>query len=96
SKAKASIKNAEATVTETSQNLEDKNQAEADSQQAVKDQKTVVSTAQVDVNEKTQAVTEAEKDVNTAQAILDGTGQAEVIAKAEQAEKQLTEAKQAL
>ena len=96
SKAKASIKNAEATVTETSQNLEDKNQAEANSQQAVKDQKTVVSTAQVDVNEKTQAVTEAEKDVNTAQAILDGTGQAEVIAKAEQAEKQLTEAKQAL
>ncbi|HEL2204363.1 TPA: SEC10/PgrA surface exclusion domain-containing protein [Streptococcus suis] len=96
SKAKASIKNAEATVTETSQNLEDKNQAEADSQQAVKDQKTVVSTAQVDVNEKTQAVTEAEKDVNTAQAILDGTGQAELIAKAEQAEKQLTEAKQAL
>nr|WP_306431673.1 SEC10/PgrA surface exclusion domain-containing protein [Streptococcus suis] len=96
SKAKASIKNAEATVTETSQNLEDKNQAEADSQQAVKDQKTVVSTAQVDVNEKTQAVTEAEKYVNTAQAILDGTGQAEVIAKAEQAEKQLTEAKQAL
>ncbi|HEM6106134.1 TPA: SEC10/PgrA surface exclusion domain-containing protein [Streptococcus suis] len=96
SKAKASIKNAEATVTETSQNLEDKNQAEADSQQAVKDLKTVVSTAQVDVNEKTQAVTEAEKDVNTAQAILDGTGQAEVIAKAEQAEKQLTEAKQAL
>ncbi|MBY4966113.1 SEC10/PgrA surface exclusion domain-containing protein [Streptococcus suis] len=96
SKAKASIKNAEATVTETSQNLEDKNQAEADSQQAVKDQKTVVSTAQVDVNEKTQAVTEAEKDVNTAQAILDGTGQAEVIAKAEQAEKQLSATTQAL
>ncbi|NQJ86899.1 SEC10/PgrA surface exclusion domain-containing protein [Streptococcus suis] len=96
SKAKASIKNAEATVTETSQNLEDKNQAEADSQQAVKDQKTVVSTAQADVNEKTQAVTEAQTDVDTAQAILDGTGQAEIVAKAEQAEKQLTEAKQAL
>ncbi|HFI0446081.1 TPA: SEC10/PgrA surface exclusion domain-containing protein [Streptococcus suis] len=96
SKAKASIKNAEATVTETSQNLEDKKQAEADSQQAVKDQKTVVSTAQVDVNEKTQAVTEAEKDVDTAQAILDGTGQAEVIAKAEQAEKQLSAKTEAL
>ncbi|HEM5323418.1 TPA: SEC10/PgrA surface exclusion domain-containing protein [Streptococcus suis] len=96
SKAKASIKNAEATVTETSQNLEDKNQAESDSQQAVKDQKTVVSTAQVDVNEKTQAVTEAEKDVDTAQAILDGTGQAEVIAKADQAEKQLSAKTEAL
>ncbi|HEM6147077.1 TPA: SEC10/PgrA surface exclusion domain-containing protein, partial [Streptococcus suis] len=96
SKAKASIKNAEATVTETSQNLEDKKQAETDSQQAVKDQKTVVSTAQVDVNEKTQAVTEAEKDVDTAQAILDGTGQAEVIAKADQAEKQLSVKTEAL
>ncbi|HEM5927593.1 TPA: SEC10/PgrA surface exclusion domain-containing protein [Streptococcus suis] len=96
SKAKASIKNAEATVTETSQNLEDKKQAEADSQQAVKDQEAVVSTAQVDVNEKTQAVTEAEKDVDTAQAILDGTGQAEVIAKAEQTEKQLSATTQAL
>ncbi|WNO77518.1 SEC10/PgrA surface exclusion domain-containing protein [Streptococcus suis] len=96
SKAKASIKNAEATVTETSQNLEDKKQAEADSQQAVKDQKTVVSTVQVDVNEKTQAVTEAEKDVDTAQEILDGTGQAEVIAKAEQAEKQLSAKTEAL
>ncbi|HEM3180823.1 TPA: SEC10/PgrA surface exclusion domain-containing protein, partial [Streptococcus suis 92-4172] len=58
--------------------------------------KTVVSTAQVDVNEKTQAVTEAQKDVDTAQAILDGTGQVEVIAKAEQAEKQLSDTKQAL
>ncbi|HEM6100547.1 TPA: hypothetical protein U2B91_002275, partial [Streptococcus suis] len=37
SKAKESIKNVEATVTETSQNLEDKKQAEADSQQVVKD-----------------------------------------------------------
>ncbi|HEM6204222.1 TPA: SEC10/PgrA surface exclusion domain-containing protein [Streptococcus suis] len=43
-----------------------------------------------------QAVTEAEKDVDTAQAILDGTGQAEVIAKAEQAEKQLSAKTEAL
>ncbi|WP_449463425.1 SEC10/PgrA surface exclusion domain-containing protein [Streptococcus suis] len=96
SKAKASIKNAEATVTETSQNLEDKKQAEESSQQAVTDQEGVVSTAQVDVNEKTQAVTEAEKDVSTAQTILDGTGQAEVIAQAEKASQQLATDKQAL
>ncbi|WP_449463415.1 SEC10/PgrA surface exclusion domain-containing protein [Streptococcus suis] len=96
SKAKDAVTQAEDNVTEASQNLEDKKQAEATAQQAVKDQEANVSTAQADVNEKTQAVTEAQKDVDTAQAILDGTGQAEVIAKAEQAEKQLAESKQAL
>ncbi|HEM3649588.1 TPA: SEC10/PgrA surface exclusion domain-containing protein [Streptococcus suis] len=96
SKAKETINQAEDTVTEASQNLEAKKQAEESTQQAVTDQEAVVSTAQTDVNEKTQAVTEAQKDVDTAQAILDGTGQAEIVAKAEQAEKQLTEAKQAL
>ncbi|HEM4330040.1 TPA: SEC10/PgrA surface exclusion domain-containing protein [Streptococcus suis] len=96
SKAKETINQAEDNITEASQNLEDKKQAEESTQQAVTDQEGVVSTAQTDVNEMTQAVLEAQKDVSTAQAILDGTGQAEVIAKAEQAEKQLTEAKQAL
>lgn len=96
SKAKETINQAEDTVTEASQNLEYKKQAEESTQQAVTDQEGVVSTAQTDVNEKTQAVTEAQKDVDTAQAILDGTGQAEIIAKAEQAEKQLSDTKQAL
>ncbi|WP_449456313.1 SEC10/PgrA surface exclusion domain-containing protein [Streptococcus suis] len=96
SKAKETINQAEDNVTEASQNLEAKTQAEATAQEAVKAQEKVVSTAQADVSDKTKAVTEAQKDVDTAQAILDGTGQAEVIAKAEQAEKQLAESKQAL
>ncbi|WP_409373745.1 SEC10/PgrA surface exclusion domain-containing protein [Streptococcus suis] len=96
SKAKEAINQAEDNVTETSQNLEDKKQAEATAQQVVTAQEGVVSTAQVDVNEKIQAVTEAEKDVDTAQAILDGTGQAEIIARAERAEKQLSATTQAL
>ncbi|HEM3716237.1 TPA: SEC10/PgrA surface exclusion domain-containing protein, partial [Streptococcus suis] len=96
SQAKETITQAEDNVTEAGQNLEAKKQAEATAQQAVKDQEANVSTAQADVNEKTQAVTEAQTDVDTAQAILDGTGQAEIVAKAEQAEKQLYDTKQAL
>ncbi|WP_421363536.1 SEC10/PgrA surface exclusion domain-containing protein [Streptococcus suis] len=96
SKAKETINQAEDNITEASQNLEDKKQAEESTQQAVTDQEGVVSTAQTDVNEKTQAVTEAEKDVDTAQEILDGTGQAEIIARAEQTERQLSATTEAL
>ncbi|MFM0611606.1 SEC10/PgrA surface exclusion domain-containing protein [Streptococcus suis] len=96
SKAKDAVAQAEASVTEATQNLEDRQQAEVIAEQAIKKQEKVVSTVQADVNEKTQAVTEAQKDVDTAQAILDGTGQAEIVAKAEQAEKQLYDTTQAL
>ncbi len=96
SEAKETINQAEDNVTEASQNLEAKKQAEVTAQQAIKAQEQAVSTAQADVNEKTQAVTEAQKDVDTAQAILDGTGQAVVIAQAKKASQQLATDKQAL
>lgn len=96
SKAKEAIKKAEEKVTEATQSLQDKNQEEVKAKEAIKAQEAVVSTAQEEVNKQTQAVTEAQKDVNTAQAILDGTGQAAVVAKAEEAAQKLTEDKQAL
>ncbi|MDG3136260.1 SEC10/PgrA surface exclusion domain-containing protein [Streptococcus suis] len=95
-KAKEAITEAEAKVSDASQSLEAKNQEALKAEEAVKAQEATVSTAQAEVNTKAEAVTEALKAVDTAQAILDGTGQAEVIAQAEKAEKQLTEGKQAV
>ncbi|WP_155964032.1 SEC10/PgrA surface exclusion domain-containing protein [Streptococcus ruminantium] len=96
SKAKEAISKAEEKVTSSTQSLQDKNQEEVSAKEAVKAQEAVVSTAQEAVNKQTQAVTEAQSDVNTAQAILDGTGQAEVIAKAEETAQKLAEDKQTL
>lgn len=95
-KAKEAILKAEEKVTSSTQSLQDKNQEEVKAKEAVKGQEAVVSTAQASVNEKMQAVTGAQKDVDTTQAILDGTGQAEVIVKAEQTAQKLAEDKQNL
>ncbi|MBO4108815.1 SEC10/PgrA surface exclusion domain-containing protein [Streptococcus suis] len=95
-KAETAITETEAKVSDASQNLEAKKQETLKAEEAVKAQEVTVSAAQADVSTKTEAVTEAQQAVDTAQAILDGTGQAEVIEQAEKAEKQLTEDKQAL
>ncbi|WP_099832356.1 SEC10/PgrA surface exclusion domain-containing protein [Streptococcus suis] len=94
--AKDSVKTAEATVSTATQTLEAKKEAVTQAEAKVSSQETVVSATQSDVATKTQAVTDAQSDVATAQAILDGTGQAEVIAQAEKASQQLTTDKQAL
>ena len=52
----------------------------AQAQEAVNNQSEVVDSAQSDVSAAQSAVDAAQKDVNDKQAILDGTGQAEIIA----------------
>lgn len=94
--AKESVTTAETTVSTATQTLEAKKEVVTQAQTKVSTQETVVSATQSDVTTKTQAVADAQSDVATAQAILDGTGQAEVIAQAEKASQQLATDKQAL
>ncbi|WP_017768598.1 SEC10/PgrA surface exclusion domain-containing protein [Streptococcus agalactiae] len=61
-------------------------------QEAVNNQSEVVDSAQSDVNTAQSAVDAAQKDVNDKQAILDGTGQAEIIANRDKAQADVNSA----
>lgn len=80
--AKAEVAKAETTVT-------DSKTAVTTAEKAVTAQESVVKSTQDKVDVKTAEVAKAQADLNSAQAILDGTGQAQVVKAAEDATKQL-------
>lgn len=79
--AKSNVETATTTVSATENKVDTATNTVAQAQANVDNQTSVVSKAQSDVSE-------AQQDVNTKQAILDGTGASEVIAKAEQTQAQ--------
>lgn len=90
-KAKEAISQAEETVTTAKSKLEESQANKAEADEAVENQEKVVATHEATVSEKQEAVISAQKDVDTAQAILDGTGQAQVIQEAEDAASHLAQ-----
>lgn len=95
-RAETSVKEANSQVAQAEKTVTQSQTAQQTAQEGVSKQTEVVAKAQETVNQKQADVAQAEKKVAEKQAILDGTGTKEIIAKAEQTQAKVNADKEAV